>query len=295
MKRISKKRREVEYSYAFDTPGFPLAVRMEENAGDIVSHQHERFSELVIVIKGHATHLVSRRKYPLIAGDVFVIGEKKIHAYTNTSNFTYCNVLMDMKALGIPMADLLTRPGFQTLFVIDCRNTSPDRFSNRFRLTPEQLEQVIRKIKTIQKLIPGRHFEAIAHFMLLIGMLCDYCDNNTKNIQELPVHMGQLIAQMEKNCEHQFSIDEMCRSVNMSRATFYRQFLECYGMPPTQFLIRMRINKSMQLLCNTSLSCGDIAQRCGFTDASYFTFHFRKEKGITPTAYRKIWKQEEGQ
>ncbi|MBQ6471761.1 MAG: helix-turn-helix domain-containing protein [Victivallales bacterium] len=292
MKRISKKRREVEYSYAFETPSFPLAIRMEENAGDIVSHQHENFSELVIVVKGHATHLVARRKYPLIAGDVFVIGEKKNHAYTDTSDFTYCNVLMNMKSLGIPLADLLTRPGFQSLFVIDSKNTSPDRFSNRFRLTSEQLEPVLRKLKTIQGLIPNRRFEAIAQFMLLICMLCD-CYENNRNMQEFPMRMGQLIARMERHCEHQFSIGEMCRTVNMSRAAFYRQFTECYGLPPIQFLIRMRINKSMQLLCNTNLSCGEIARQCGFTDASYFTFHFHRAMGITPSGYRKIWKQEQ--
>ena len=133
MKKLPDNRQQVEYSYVFNTPEFPLAVKIEENAGDITSHLHDNFSELVIIQKGRAIHHVGKRKYKLTAGDIFVIGENQMHSYSDTENFCYCNVLIDFKTLKLPLGDLPTRVGYQTLFVIDSQDTAPNRFRNRFR------------------------------------------------------------------------------------------------------------------------------------------------------------------
>ncbi len=291
MKKLSRNRNQVEYSYAFDSADFPLTVRIEENAGEIVPHLHEKFSELVIILKGRATHLVANRKYQLTSGDIFVIGKNRMHAYSETENFCYCNVLMDLDALKLPLGDLPARPGYQTLFVIDHRNTAPDRFANRFRLTPEQLEKAVKMLDQIAGSIPSRRFEAIAQFMLLVGFLCDCCGNEGKNIRAIPFRLGNIVAKMERHCERDFPIAEMCRQSGMSRAALFRYFGDCYGVSPLEYLLRLRVNKSMRLLRSTDLSCGEIAQECGFTDGSYFAMHFKKLNGVTPTAYRKSWQQ----
>ena len=287
MKRLPGNRNQVEYSYAFRTPEFPLAVKIEENAGDIAAHIHENFSELVIVLKGKAIHQVANRKYDLTAGDVFVIGENQMHSYSGTGSFCYCNVLMDLKSLDLPLGDLPTRPGYQTLFVIDRKDTAPDRFTNRFRLSPEELSRVTEMLKQLISCLPHHRFEAVANFMLLTGFLCDCCGNAEKHtLHSAPFRLGNLVAKMEKHCEKDFPVADMCRQSGMSRAAFFRYFTNCYGMPPVKYLIALRVNKSMQLLRDTGKSCSEIAVECGFTDASYFALHFKKINGITPTAYR---------
>ena len=196
MKKLADNRRQVEYSYVFDSPDFPLAIKMEENAGSIASHLHDNFSELVIVQKGRAIHHVANRKYQLTAGDIFVIGENQMHSYSDTENFCYCNVLMDFKTLNLPLEDLPTRAGYQTLFVIDSRDTAPDRFRNRFRLNPEQLEITYKMLKNIESQIPSKRFEAIANFMLLISFLCDCCGNELKSTDIIPFRLGNIAAKM---------------------------------------------------------------------------------------------------
>lgn len=287
MKRLPGNRHQVEYSYVFGTPAFPLAVKMENHAGKIASHLHENFSELVIIISGKAVHQVENRKYELTAGDVFVIGENQMHSYSETENFCYCNVLMDLKALKLPLGDLPTRPGYQTLFVIDSKDTAPDRFRNRVRLSPEELSRVMELLRQLQDFIPHHRFEAIACFMLLTGFLCDCCGNaETQSIRSAPFLLGNIVAKMEKHCEKDFPVAEMCRQSGMSRAAFFRYFSNCYGVSPVKYLLNLRVNKSMQLLRDTNLNCAEIAAECGFTDASYFAMHFKRINGITPSSYR---------
>lgn len=289
MKKISGNRRQVEYSHVFTSPEFPLAVKMEENATHTSAHLHDNFSELVIVLKGKAVHQVANRKYRLTAGDIFVIGENQEHSYSETENFHYCNVLMDLKTLKLPLADLPTRPGYQTLFVIDRQDTAPDRFRNRFRLNQSQLNETYDRLKKIESLIPNRRFEAIANFMLLVGFLCDCCNCGEKEMKAVPFRLGRVVAQMEKHCERKFPVSEMCRQSGMSRAVLFRYFVNCYGRSPVEYLIGLRIRKSMRLLRSSTLSCGEIAWECGFVDGSYFAMHFKKLTGMTPTVYRKSW------
>ena len=43
----------------------------------------------------------------------------------------------------------------------------------------------------------------------------------------------------------------------------------------------------MQLLKSSRMSITEIAESCGFSSASYFTEMFTRQKGLTPTAYRR--------
>ena len=293
MKQTSDNHPQVEYNYAFTTPGFPLAVRLEENATATAEHIHENFSELVIVLSGSATHNIANRKYKLVAGDIFVIGERQLHAYSDTVNFCYCNVIMDWNQLKLPLSDLPTRAGYQTLFVIDRQDTTPEKFDNRFRLNQEQLQIVLQMLRNLEQLQSDHHFEAIGQFMLLVGYLCDCCSQREKSGSSLPQSLGHLVARMEKNCERNYSISTMCREAGMSRATFFRSFINYYGMPPLEYLIQLRIKRRMQLLAESTLSCSEIALRCGFSNSSYFALHFRRQTGITPSAYRRTWQNAE--
>ncbi|MTI14378.1 GlxA family transcriptional regulator [Sansalvadorimonas verongulae] len=89
--------------------------------------------------------------------------------------------------------------------------------------------------------------------------------------------------------EHQqdvISMENVARLFTMSQRTLNRRFLDATGMTPTQWLIRLRIETARDLLNSTNLDIGDIALRCGFSDAGYFNRVFRKHMEITPGQYR---------
>ncbi|MBO4976774.1 MAG: AraC family transcriptional regulator [Lachnospiraceae bacterium] len=43
-----------------------------------------------------------------------------------------------------------------------------------------------------------------------------------------------------------------------------------------------------QMLLNKTLSCTEIAYRCGFSNSAQFSAMFKREKGISPYQYRKV-------
>ncbi len=64
------------------------------------------------------------------------------------------------------------------------------------------------------------------------------------------------------------------------------------GQTLRQYIISYRLKMAKALLAATGKSIGEIAEECGFSDASYFTKTFRQTFGETPKDYRNRFKDE---
>ena len=64
------------------------------------------------------------------------------------------------------------------------------------------------------------------------------------------------------------------------------------GVTLRQYIISYRLRASKRLLELSAKSVGEIAEECGFSDASYFTKSFKAAYGVTPKEYRNCVKDE---
>ena len=83
-----------------------------------------------------------------------------------------------------------------------------------------------------------------------------------------------------------FSLKELARAVNLSPYHFSRAFKRVIGLPPHQYVLKLRVQLAKQLLTDTALSISEVAYQLGFYDQSHFTYHFKRLVGITPSALR---------
>lgn len=58
-------------------------------------------------------------------------------------------------------------------------------------------------------------------------------------------------------------------------------------MGANEYVNKLRIEKSMELLRNTEMSITEIAERMGFSSSRYFSTAFKKYTGITPTQFKE--------
>ncbi|MBA2113779.1 helix-turn-helix transcriptional regulator [Bremerella alba] len=68
-----------------------------------------------------------------------------------------------------------------------------------------------------------------------------------------------------------------------------RLFREQLGLSFSEYLIELRLQKSVQLLQITNRSIQEIAERVGYSDPSRFSMHFRRRFGKTPTSFRETY------
>ena len=64
-------------------------------------------------------------------------------------------------------------------------------------------------------------------------------------------------------------------------------FQKAYGLSPKAFLIQKRIEYARDLLATNLYDISSVAQSTGYNDVYYFSNHFKKITGVSPSKYRK--------
>jgi AraC-like DNA-binding protein len=89
--------------------------------------------------------------------------------------------------------------------------------------------------------------------------------------------------------EHQaddLSLGQVAKAVNTSTFYFCKMFKKVTGINFTDYLSRVRIEKSKNLLLNPNLRISEIAFEVGFQSLTHFNRVFKKILGQSPTQYR---------
>ena len=84
---------------------------------------------------------------------------------------------------------------------------------------------------------------------------------------------------MESHLNESASIDKLAEICFMSRSTFYRRFQTEYGMPPIAWHLKMRLEKSADLLRSGNMTVEQVSETMGFYDAAYFSRAFFRQMG----------------
>lgn len=87
---------------------------------------------------------------------------------------------------------------------------------------------------------------------------------------------------------------DVAEELNMSYSGFRKLFKEYTGFAPSQYIQELKIQKSKELLTNTSLPIKEIAFQMGFENQEYFFTAFKKKNKTTPYEYRKFTQGEKG-
>lgn len=81
-------------------------------------------------------------------------------------------------------------------------------------------------------------------------------------------------------------VEELAQKFGLSPAQFTRRFRAATGLAPGQFIIRARLERARQLLRETDMSVGQIAQALGYSDIYFFSRQFKEYAGYSPTQIR---------
>ena len=82
------------------------------------------------------------------------------------------------------------------------------------------------------------------------------------------------------------SVDEIARSLGVSRMQLYRKVKAVLGTGVSEFIQDLRLTKARELLLDESLTIAQVAYELGFSSPSYFSTSFRTRYQLTPSDFR---------
>jgi AraC-like DNA-binding protein len=284
----------------FGFVGFPLAVRRvctdtkhtPSHPHDLteIEHSHD-FCELAIVTHGSAMHMLEGNAFPVTAGDVFLLQGRQRHYFYERQNLDLINIMYDPEKIALPENELRRMPGYCAMFMLEPTFRLQHRFASRLHLKRVQLAHVERLVEEMEHECGGikaGHEVALRAKLLelMVYLSRAYTSTDSTEAHAL-LRVGNVIGALEKDFAKAWTLDDLLKIAHMSRSNLMRVFRKATGQPPIEYLVRLRIQRAMELLRGTDRAVTEIALEVGFNDSNYFTRSFRKATGQSPRQYRQ--------
>ena len=114
-------------------------------------------------------------------------------------------------------------------------------------------------------------------------------------LEQKPTVSSYLLEEMEnarryfnEHYNEPINIEEFALSRSMSVSWFLRNFKQVTGMSPMHYILTNRINNAVSLLETTDYNVTEISTIVGYENPMYFSRLFKKQKGVSPSDYRKL-------
>ncbi|QNK56445.1 AraC family transcriptional regulator [Paenibacillus sp. PAMC21692] len=271
----------------------------------LLEHTHD-FPEMICVLSGHGTQYINGTAVTAKQGEIYIIPVGITHVFrpnaspSTTSNLHVRNVILRPEwllelsrifpdseireliswLLGKP--DTTERERTPWLKIIDARS--------EFRLLTEHMRTLVQqKPPLFQTLIIGRVAD-------LLSKLCLTTDTGKLQQSEWPPKLDihpvklQILETIQALPLSTVSLKEIARMTNRSERQLSRLFQRHFETPFKSYIQDYRIQTSMKLLKESSLTVKDTMNRIGFEDANHFYNLFKSKTGMTPGQYRKFAK-----
>ena len=125
----------------------------------------------------------------------------------------------------------------------------------------------------------NRWIGAILH--KFISFVFDFNDIKHQNV------IFKTTAYIKEHLTDKLSLDQAAEQVYLSKSYFCRIIKDELGCTFTEYVNRLRIERSKTLLRGTGMPIAEIACAVGFDDQSYFTRIFKKQTDMAPGKYRE--------
>ena len=107
-----------------------------------------------------------------------------------------------------------------------------------------------------------------------------------KNEHVLQIRMQKMIGFIQEHYAEDVSLQDIANSASISRSEASRCFQSYLHTSPVSYLLKYRVERSMQLLRDSNMTVEAVALECGFSSSAYFCKLFRSHTGMTPKQYR---------
>jgi AraC family transcriptional regulator len=124
----------------------------------------------------------------------------------------------------------------------------------------------------------------LAHEIIRVG---EYRGSEIQQGGLAPWQQRVVTAYIDEHLSETVRLATLARLARLSTFHFCRAFKQTFGVPPHRYHTDRRIEHAKDLLAERRQTVTDIGLTVGYSETSSFSAAFRKNTGLTPSAYRR--------
>jgi transcriptional regulator GlxA family with amidase domain len=148
-------------------------------------------------------------------------------------------------------------------------------------------------LRMVAELIDEELAAATARFLLIDTSRDTQLPYVSFEVGEGLDHSDPLVAKaqrwMRKHFGESIRLPDLARQFGTSERTLNRRFKAATGEPPLRYLQSVRIEAAKASLETRRLSVDSVCQQVGYDDVSTFRQLFKREVGLSPHDYQRLW------
>lgn len=269
-----------DYERAFtEATGLPVALRAVES-WQLPHHGHRNESPFCALV------LETSRA----CGSCLQVQEKLSAAAAQEPHTIACPAGLCDTAVPVRLGDRLI--GFLQTGQVFRKEPTQAQFEKTLRLVEEWGVHVdptkLKEAYFNTRVVPNRQHDAVVKLLAIFAQHLSMLSNQVllkQDNAEPPVIARAKEYIHEHQTEH-LRLGHVAKAVNTSTFYFCKMFKKVTGINFTDYLSRVRIEKSKNLLLNPNLRVSEIAFEVGFQSLTHFNRVFKKILGQSPTEYR---------
>lgn len=141
-------------------------------------------------------------------------------------------------------------------------------------------------LKVYKELLAADAFSGSSVKMLLLYLTFANPKAESENGQPYWVNLIKELLQDRWN--GQLSLKDLSQATGIHPVTISKFFPKYFSCTFGEYMRRLKIEKSLQLIKTSSASLTEIAHGCGFSDQSHFTRTFKQLTGFLPSQYARL-------
>jgi AraC family transcriptional regulator of arabinose operon len=98
--------------------------------------------------------------------------------------------------------------------------------------------------------------------------------------------VAHVLQEISRRYREPLTVAGLAAAVHLSPSRLAHLFRAATGEAPIQMLLRLRLRQAARLLHYSTLSVAEVAAEVGFVSPFYLARQFRRQFGVSPTAYR---------
>ena len=225
--------------------------------------------------KGKGYFCVNGKTYTVKENNVFLIFPNHVVSYYPDKNdpWEYCWFEYSGRTVG----RLNERAGFSLEKPVCVLNESVE-------------EELVRAFLDMHTSLDGKADDIVAltclyRFFSVLIREQKNAEVSTRSVQS--ERIKKIVDYINENfSDPRLSVEEIAKFANLNESYLSRFFKKMMGLPPSKYIIDLRMQRAAILLKREDISVKVVAMSVGYSDSLYFTREFRRYYENSPTAFR---------